>query len=103
MEPKEAGDDADCMLFGAEAYTTVRWIGNESGYANEETWAKSKVDYWANTIDSKRVGSYFIGYEDGNQWTVPEWTRVLLPGGSGETIFWSVWQSSEIISKNHLR
>ena len=21
------GRDADCMLFGAEAYTTVRWIG----------------------------------------------------------------------------
>lgn len=27
------GRDADCMLFGAEAYTTVRWIGNEHGLA----------------------------------------------------------------------
>ena len=41
--------ESDCMLFGAEAYTTVRWIGNELGYANEETWSKSKVDYEKNT------------------------------------------------------
>ena len=34
----------DCMLFGAEAYTTVRWIGNENGFAAEETWSKSNVD-----------------------------------------------------------
>ena len=71
-EGKRAGFESDCMLFGAEAYTTVRWIGNELGYANEETWSKSKVDYEKNTIDSKKVGSYTVGYEDGNQWTVPE-------------------------------
>ncbi|GAB6396789.1 hypothetical protein MOB1_11110 [Faecalimonas mobilis] len=71
-EGKKAGFESDCMLFGAEAYTTVRWIGNELGYANEETWSKSKVDYKKNTIDSKKVGSYTAGYEDGNQWTVPE-------------------------------
>lgn len=71
-EGKEAGFDSDCMLFGAEAYTTVRWIGNELGYANEETWSKSKVNYDNNTIDSKKVGAYTVGYEDGNQWTVPE-------------------------------
>lgn len=71
-EGKEAGFESDCMLFGAEAYTTVRWIGNELGYANEETWSKSKVNYENNTIDSKKVGSYTVGYEDGNQWTVPE-------------------------------
>lgn len=71
-EGKKAGFESDCMLFGAEAYTTVRWIGNELGYANEETWSKSKVDYKKNTIDSKKVGSYTVGYEDGNQWTVPE-------------------------------
>lgn len=68
----EAGYDADCMLFGAEAYTTVRWIGNESGYAAEETWSKSTVDYSANTIDSRREGGYTKGYENGNKWTVPE-------------------------------
>lgn len=71
-EGKKAGYKSDCMLFGAEAYTTVRWIGNENGYANEETWSKSKVDYDKNTIDSKKVGAYTVGYEDGNQWTVPE-------------------------------
>ena len=69
-EGKEAGFDSDCMLFGAEAYTTVRWIGNELGYANEETWSKSKVNYDNNTIDSKKVGAYTVGYEGtGNQWS----------------------------------
>ena len=62
------------MLFGAEAYTTVRWIGNELGLANEETWSKSQVDYEANTIDSNRTGSNgtTVGIAEGNQWTVPE-------------------------------
>ena len=62
------------MLFGAEAYTTVRWIGNELGIANEETWSKSRVDYTANTIDSNRTGANgtTIGIPDGNKWTVPE-------------------------------
>lgn len=68
----EAGYDADCMLFGAEAYTTVRWIGNELGYAAEETWSKSNVNYESNTIDSNRQGSYTKGFENGNKWTVPE-------------------------------
>lgn len=64
--------DSDCMLFGANAYTTVRWIGNEKGFAGEDTWSKSRVDYEANTIDSRRSGDYTLGWEDGNQWTVPE-------------------------------
>lgn len=71
-EGKEAGYDSDCMLFGAEAYTTVRWIGNENGYAAKNTWSKSKVNKDNNTIDSNSSGGYTIGYEDGNQWTVPE-------------------------------
>lgn len=71
-EGKAAGYESDCMLFGAEAYTTVRWIGNENGYANEQTWSKSKVDYKTNKIDSNNVGGFTAGYEDGNQWTVPE-------------------------------
>lgn len=64
----------DCMLFGAEAYTTVRWIGNEGGYANEETWGKSTVNYANNTINSYRTGAQntYIGSKSGNQWTVPE-------------------------------
>ena len=66
------GRDADCMLFGAEAYTTVRWIGNELGIAGKDTWSKSKVDKNANTINSNKQGYATVGFEDGNQWTVPE-------------------------------
>ena len=68
----KAGKDADCMLFGAQAYTTVRWIGNEDGVAHENTWAKSKVNEANNTIDSNGTTPYTIGYADGNKWTVPE-------------------------------
>ena len=71
-EGKEAGYEADCMLFGAEAYTTVRWIGNENGYADKNTWSKSIVDYENNTINSNNQGGYTLGWENGNQWTVPE-------------------------------
>ena len=80
LQGKAAGKPADCMLFGAEAYTTVRWIGNEDGLANEETWSKSNVNYENNTIDSNKKGSYYIGYEDGNQWTVPECDGRLTSG-----------------------
>ena len=67
-----AGYDADCMLFGAEAYTTVRWIGNELGIAGKDTWSKSNVDKENNTIDSNKQGNATVGFADGNQWTVPE-------------------------------
>ena len=67
-----AGNSADCMLFGAQAYTTVRWIGNEDGVAFEDTWAKSNVNYDKNTIDSNGSTPYSKGYENGNKWTVPE-------------------------------
>lgn len=68
----EAGFDADCMLFGAEAYTTVRWIGNELGIAGKDTWSKSTVNKEKNTIDSNKRGNATVGFENGNQWTVPE-------------------------------
>ena len=68
----KAGYDADCMLFGAEAYTTVRWIGNELGIAGKDTWSKSKVDKNKNTINSNKQGNATVGFEDGDQWTVPE-------------------------------
>lgn len=64
--------DSDCMLFGANAYTTVRWIGNENGTADKNTWSKSIVDYKNNTINSNSIGGHTVGFEDGNQWTVPE-------------------------------
>lgn len=68
----QANYDADCMLFGAGAYTTVRWIGNEDGVAYEDTWSKSNVNVKANTIDSNGNTPYTKGYENGNKWTVPE-------------------------------
>lgn len=71
-EGKAAKYDADCMLFGAGAYTTVRWIGNEDGVAHENTWSKSNVNVNANTIDSNGSTPYTKGYENGNKWTVPE-------------------------------
>ena len=71
-EGKAAHYDADCMLFGAGAYTTVRWIGNENGVAYEDTWSKSTVNVDANTIDSNGSTPYTKGYENGNKWTVPE-------------------------------
>ncbi len=75
-EGEAAGYDADCMLFGAQAYTTVRWIGNESGYSAKNTWSKSTVNYQDNTINSNTIAdsgyNVTAGIEDGNQWTVPE-------------------------------
>ena len=79
-EGVEAGYPADCMLFGAEAYTTVRWIGNENGYAADNTWSKSTVDYAANTINSGSSGGYTVGVENGNQWTVPECDARITSG-----------------------
>ena len=86
------GRGADCMLFGAEAYTTVRWIGNELGIAGKDTWSKSKVDKNANTINSNKQGNATVGFEDGNQWTVPE--------AECSYYFWLVLGSTEKHSKN---
>lgn len=77
----EADYKADCMLFGAGTHTTVRWIGNENGFADDTTWAKSTIrDGQIYNDDSQRTGDYkgdptdgySNGYEDGNHWTVPE-------------------------------
>ena len=79
-EGKEAGYPADVMLFGAQAYTGVRWIGNESGLSNEQTWSKSVTDKTANTINSNNIGSYTAGWSNGNQWTVPEADSKITSG-----------------------
>lgn len=80
-EGREADYKADCMLFGAGTHTTVRWIGNEKGFADDTTWAKSTIrDGQIYNDDSQRTGDYkgdptdgySNGYEDGNHWTVPE-------------------------------
>ena len=75
-----AGYPADAMLFGAQAYTGVRWIGNESGLSNEQTWSKSVTDKGSNTIDSNNIGSYTAGWSNGNQWTVPEADSKITSG-----------------------
>lgn len=79
-EGKAAGYPADAMLFGAEAYTGVHWIGNESGYANEETWAKAVADKSANTLDTNRTGGTAKGWSNGNIWTVPEADSKITSG-----------------------
>lgn len=80
-EGREADYKADCMLFGAGTHTTVRWIGNENGFADDTTWAKSTIrDGQIYNDESQRTGDYkgdptdgySNGYEDGNHWTVPE-------------------------------
>ncbi len=89
-EGKASGKyDSDCMLFGAQAYTTVRWIGNENGYADKNTWSKSKVNYDTNSIDSRSQGGYTLGWEDGNQWTVPEADARITSGW-----FWGTTKAS---------
>lgn len=92
--------DSDCMLFGAGANLTVRWIGNEEGHAADTTWSKSKVlpDSFNGTPhiyndpsqnnDSTSAGyykgdptdGYSNGYETGNQWTVPEADAKITSG-----------------------
>ena len=69
---KAAGYEADAMLFGAEAYTGVHWIGNESGYSNEETWAKAVADKSSNTLNTNLADHTAKGWSKGNIWTVPE-------------------------------
>ena len=80
-EGKEAGYKADCMLFGAGTHTTVRWIGNENGFADDTTWAKSRISngqiyndesQCAGDYKGDPTDGYSNGYEDGNHWTVPE-------------------------------
>ena len=79
-EGKAAGYPADVMLFGAEAYTGVHWIGNESGFANEQTWAKAVSDKSANTFNNNRTGETAKGWSNGNQWTVPEADSKITSG-----------------------
>ncbi|MBR5565720.1 MAG: discoidin domain-containing protein [Roseburia sp.] len=96
-EGKAAGYDADCMLFGAEAYTGVRWIGNEEGYSNEQTWSKSIANKTNNTIDSNRAGAHgtYAGYSNGNLWTVPEADSKITSGW-----FWGTTKKTPISMKD---
>ena len=81
-EGKAAGYPADAMLIGAEAYSTVYWIGNESGLSNEETWSKVVVDKTTNTLDRNHPQGthYSKGWSNGNQWAVPEADSKITSG-----------------------
>ena len=72
--------DDDCLQFGSGAHTTVHWIGNEAGFANEKTWAKINVDKDKNTFNSNKQGDYAIGYPDGEKWSVPEADTKITSG-----------------------
>ncbi|MGT2950956.1 hypothetical protein BU202_06635 [Streptococcus cuniculi] len=73
---RQAGYETDALLFGAGPYTTVRWIGNESGFAHETTWAPARLIYndegVAVDIDTNMRNHYSQGYPTGDVWTVPE-------------------------------
>ncbi len=88
-EGEKAGYDSDCMIFQCGSNTTVRWIGNENGYASDTTWSKSKVNKENDSIESNMSGGYSIGYEDGNQWTVPEADARITSGW-----FWGTKKAS---------
>lgn len=81
-EGKAAGYPADAMLIGAEAYSTVYWIGNESGLSNEETWSKVVVDKTGNTLDRNHPSGthYSKGWSNGNQWAIPEADSKITSG-----------------------
>ena len=74
------------MLFGAEAYTTVRWIGNENGFAAEETWSKSNVDKEKNTINSNSSGGYTKGSQTEISGQFRKRTHESRQDGSGEIV-----------------
>ena len=89
----------DCLIFQANEYSGVRWIGNESGYAGEETWANIKFtpgqknsahnQYYDDRIVSENGTNVSKGYPndtDGTNntdkyfWTVPEVDARITPG-----------------------
>ena len=81
-EGEAAGYPSDAMLIGAEAYSTVYWIGNESGLSNEQTWSKVVVDQTNNTLDRNHPSGthYSKGWSNGNRWAVPEADSKITSG-----------------------
>lgn len=70
--------EPECMIFQCGEYTTVHWIGNESGLAAKDTW--SKINVGSGTFDSNQQGGYALGYEDGTNWSVPEADTKITSG-----------------------
>ncbi len=56
----------------------IHWIGNESGWASNETWAKINIGEDYETLP-KSDGAY-IGVSEGVQWSVPEVDTKMLAG-----------------------
>lgn len=82
-EGKKAGKFTDdCLQFGSGEHTTVHWIGNESGLANEKTWAKAKVanHNFDSNLQNTSSGKFAIGFPDGNKWSVPEADTKITSG-----------------------
>lgn len=71
----------------------IHWIGNESGLAHDETWAKLRTGE-----DLTLDGSYCHGFPDGNQWSVPECDTKMLSGGW----FWSSTKQNSLRSMQNL-
>lgn len=73
----------------------IHWIGNESGLAADETWAK--VNQGEN-YENLKNGEYIQGLAEGNQWSVPECDTKLLANGW----FWSPSKESSLRSMSNL-
>lgn len=56
----------------------IHWIGNESGWASNETWAKINIGEDYEELP-KSDGAY-IGVSEGVQWSVPEVDTKMLAG-----------------------
>ena len=56
----------------------IHWIGNESGWASNETWAKINIGEDYEKLP-KSDGAY-IGVSEGAQWSVPEVDTKMLAG-----------------------
>lgn len=56
----------------------IHWIGNESGWASNETWAKINIGEDYENLP-KSDGAY-IGVSEGVQWSVPEVDTKMLAG-----------------------
>ena len=66
----------DAMVFGSP-YRTIRWIGNERGYAGETNWATFTPD---NSIDGATRSTLESGTENGKDWQPGEVDVSIRPG-----------------------
>ena len=67
---------ADAVIFGSP-YRTIRWIGNESGYANKTNWSTFIADDKVNDPTFQILGR---GIEGGDQWLPAEVDVSIRPG-----------------------